>query len=57
MHMGLRCEIVDFVGVDITDEFNEIGTICEIPVMEKEVFMRIVWILVQMINSFGIEQR
>jgi hypothetical protein len=55
--VGLGREIVDFVGADIGDELDEIGTVRQIAVVEEKILVRIVRVLIEMIDAFGVEQR
>ena len=55
--MALCREIVDFVGLHLLDDANEIGRIGQITVMQLETDVLLVRVLVQMIDAIGIEGR
>lgn len=55
--MGLCREVVYLIRTYIVYQLYEIGTISEISVVEKEIFIWIMGVLIEMIYSFRIEKR
>jgi hypothetical protein len=57
LHVRLRAEVVDLVGLHLLDDVNERRGVGEIAVVQKEAWVRVVRILVDMVDAVGIEQR
>jgi hypothetical protein len=55
--VALRGQIVDFVGLHLLNDVHQAGRVCHIAVVQNEVAILFVWILIQMVNTIGIEQR
>ncbi len=53
--MGLRAEVVDFVGLDLADEAGEVRGIGEVAVVEAEVRISHLMMLVDVIHSLRVE--
>ena len=54
--MRLSPEIVDFIGLDLGDDSRQVGGVGEVSVMELEAGFFDVWVLVNMIHPFSVEQ-
>ena len=55
--MALGCQVVYFVGLDLLNDTHEVCRIRKISVMENETKIFLMGILVQMIDSLGVEKR
>ena len=55
-HMTLCREVVNLIGLNSIEQFDEICGIGNIAVMQKKPHAVDVWIFVQMINAAGIER-
>ena len=56
-HMTLRRKIVDLVRLNLVDQLDEIGAVAEITIVEKQLHPIDVRILVEMVDSLGVEGR
>lgn len=54
--MTLRRQIVDFVGLDLLDQANEIGRIGEVTIVREKTDIRLVRINIEIINPRRIER-
>ena len=57
LHMALRGEIVDLVGLDLLDEANEVGRVGQVAIMHEEAGIRLMRIDVEMVDALGVERR
>lgn len=55
-HVTHGSQVVDFVWLDLLDDANEVGGVGQVTVVQDEVFIVDVRILIQMVNTVGIEQ-
>ena len=55
--MALRGKVVDFVGLDLLDDAHQAGTVGHVAVVQGETPVLDMRILIQMIDTVGIEQR
>ena len=56
LHMALGRKVVDFGGLDVLDQANEVGGVGEIAVVEKKAQLFLVGIDIKMIDPAGIER-
>src|SRR5450631_866867 len=57
LDVALRGEVVNFVGLDLLDNANEVGRIGEVAIMQQKVHAGLVRVMIQMIDTAGIDQR
>ena len=57
LHMALRGEIVDLVGLDLLDDADQVGGVGHVAVMQMEAAPALVRVLVEMIDALGVEGR
>lgn len=55
--MALRGQIVDFVGLDLLDNADQVGRIGQVTVVQNQPQVRLVRVLIEMIDTIGVEQR
>ena len=55
--MRLSGKVINLIGLNFTEQSGQVGAITEITVVELETLMLHVGILIDMINTVGIEQR
>ena len=54
--MRLRAEVVDFVGLDLLDDPDQVGRVGQIAVVQNELAVVDMRILIQMVDAVGVEQ-
>ena len=54
--MRLSAEIVDLVGLYLGDYPGQVGTVCQVSVMQFEALVIGVRVLIDVVNSLGVEQ-
>ena len=54
--MRLRAEVVDFVGLDLLDDPDQVGRVGEVAVMQNELAVVDMRVLVEMVDPVGVEQ-
>ena len=55
--MALSGQIVDFVGLNLLNDANQIGAVRQIAIVKREARMTDVRVLVQMIDPVRVEER
>ena len=55
--MALRGEVVDFVGLDLLDDADQVGGVGQVAVVEDEAAVGVVRVLVEVVDAVGVEQR
>jgi hypothetical protein len=55
--MALRCQVVDLVRLHLLNDSYQAGRIRQVAVVKDEALVRFVWILIEMVDAVGIEQR
>jgi hypothetical protein len=55
--MRLCAEVIDLVRLDLLDQADQVGRIGEIAVMQYEAAAGLMRVLIQMVDTIGIEQR
>ena len=55
--MALGCEVVDFIGLHFLDNADQVGAVGHIAVVQVQLYIGLVRILVEVVNTVGIEQR
>lgn len=55
--MALGTEVIDFVRLHLLDHPDQIGGIGQVPVMQDQPAVRNMGILIEVIDTVGIEQR
>jgi hypothetical protein len=53
----LGCKVVDFGGPDLLNDTNQVGRVGHIAIMQPQLDLRLVRILVQVVDTAGIEGR
>src|SRR5262249_4838690 len=53
--VALCSQVIDFIGFEIVQEFYQIDRVSQVPVVQKQVYTKNMWILIQMIDSGCIE--
>ena len=56
-HMAHRCQVIDFVRLNLLDDPNKVGRVRQIAIVQDKVLVIDMRILVQMINTIGIKKR
>ena len=54
--MTLGCEIVDLVRLHLLDDPNDVGGVRQVPVVQVQADMLLVRILVQVVDTIGVER-
>ena len=57
LHMALRREIVDLVGLNLLNDADQVGRIGQVAVMHEEADIGLVRVLVEMIDAVRIDER
>ena len=55
--MGLCRKIIEFIRLSFLNDADQVGGVCEVPVMENEISLINVGILIKMIHPARIEAR
>ncbi len=55
--VALRGEVVDFVGLNLLDDADEAGAVGEVAVVQDELAPGFVRVLIEVVDSVGVEQR
>jgi hypothetical protein len=50
-------EVVYFIGLHFLYNADQVGAVCHVPVMQPETNPFFMWVLVQVIDTAGIDQR
>jgi hypothetical protein len=54
--VALRGKIVDFVGLNLSDDANQIGGIDHVTIVQDEFWRGLMRILVEVVDPFGVER-
>jgi hypothetical protein len=54
--MGLGCQVVYFIRLNLLDDSDQVGGIGQIAVMHDEPAVRLMGILIQVIYTVGVER-
>ena len=57
LHMGLRRKIVDFIGLALLNDANEVGRIGQIAVVQDAPGTLVLWNLADVLDTAGVERR
>jgi hypothetical protein len=57
LHMAHGREVVDFIGLRFLNDADKVGAVGEIAVMQLQAAARLMGILIEVVDSVGIEQR
>ena len=57
LDMALCAEVINLIRLDFLNNPDEISGIRQIAVVEEKILVRIVRVLIEMIDAFGVEQR
>jgi hypothetical protein len=55
--MALGCKVIDLVGLDLLKNPDQVGGICQVPVMQDKVAVVLVRVLVEVVNAICVKQR
>jgi len=53
--MTLSTKVIDLIWLDVLNDFDQIAAVCEIAVVEDKSLVLFMGVLVQVINSVGVE--
>ena len=57
LHMALRGEIVDLVGLHLLHDADQVGGVGQVAVVQDEADVPLVRILIEMVDALGVERR
>ena len=55
LHMALRGEIVDLVGLGFLHQADQVGGIGQVAIMQEEAHRLVVRVLIEMVHALGVE--
>ena len=55
--MALRGEVIDFVGLNLLDDANQVRSIGHVAEMQEELDVFLMRIVIEMIDALGVERR
>ncbi len=56
LHVGLRGQVVDLVGLGLLDDADEVGRVGQVAVVHEEAHARLVRVVVEVVDAVGVEQ-
>src|ERR1700733_8221842 len=55
--MALCSQVVDFVGLRLLHDVDQARGVSHIPIVEHQPALFLMWILIEMVNTIGVQQR
>ena len=53
--MALRTQVVNLIRLDVLNDFDQVAAVCEIAVVEDKPRVLLLGVLVQVVNTAGVE--